>query len=135
MKTYYFQVVSILLLVLSLIAFSDNLITDMGQESNSDPKFIIHGLIMFAWFIIFVVQANFIRKGNYTAHIKWGVAGMITAIGVFLSTVYVFIAIYKGWDATPFYAKANRIFMLSFAVLVLLGYLNRQNGTKHKRYI
>ncbi len=135
MKKYYFQTVSIFLLILSLIAFSDNLITDVRQESNSDPKFIIHGLFMFAWFIIFVIQANFIRKGNYAAHIKWGVAGMITAIGVFVSTVYVFVAIYKGWDAMPYFAKANRFFMLSFAVLVVFGYLYRKNGARHKRFI
>ena len=135
MRTHYFQIVSVLLLVLSLIAFSDNLITDVEQESNSDPKFIIHGLLMFAWFIIFVVQTNFIRNGNYKAHIKWGIAGILTAIGVFLSTVYVFIAVYKGWDALPYFAKANRFFMLSFAVLVVLGYLNRQNAAKHKRLI
>ncbi|WP_291117917.1 hypothetical protein [Flavobacterium sp. UBA6135] len=135
MKKHYFSIVSILLLLLSLIAFSDNLITDVGQESNSDPKFIIHGLFMFAWFIIFVFQSNFIRKGDYKAHMKWGIAGMLVAIGVFLSTVYVFITVYKGLDSMPYFAKANRFFMLSFAVLVVLGYLNRQNGTKHKRFI
>ncbi len=135
MKKHYFSAVSIFLLLLSLLAFSDNLITDVGQESNSDPKFIIHGLIMFAWFIIFVVQTNFIRKGDYKAHMKWGIAGMVTAIGVFISTLYVFVAIYKGWDAMPYFAKANRFFMLSFAVLVVLGYINRQNATKHKRFI
>jgi hypothetical protein len=135
MKKYYFQTASFLLLILSFIAFSDNLITNVGQKSNSDPKFIIHGLLMFAWFIIFFVQTNFIRKGNYKAHIKWGIAGMVTAIGVFLSTVYVFVTVYKGWDVMPFYVKANRFFMLSFAVFVLLGYVNRQNGTKHKHFI
>lgn len=107
----------------------------MRQESNSDPKFIIHGLLMFAWFILFVVQANFIRKGNYKAHIKWGIVGLVAAIGVFLSTLYVFVAVYKGWDAMPYFAKANRFFLLSFAVLVVLGYRNRQNGTKHKQLI
>jgi hypothetical protein len=135
MKKYYFQTASILLLILSLIAFSDNIITDIGQKSNSDPMFIIHGLLMFAWFVIFVVQTNFIRKGNYKAHMKWGIAGMVSAIGVFLSTIYIFVMVYKGYDAMPFYVKANRFFMLSFAVLVLFGYLNRQNGTKHKRFI
>jgi hypothetical protein len=107
MRKYYFQTASLFLLVLSIIAFSDNLITDVGQKSNSDPKFIIHGLIMFAWFIIFAIQANFIRKGNYAAHIKWGIAGMITAIGVFLSTVYVFVAVYKGWESMPFFCKGQ----------------------------
>jgi hypothetical protein len=42
--------------------------------------------------------------------------------------------VYKGWDAMPYFAKANRFLMLSFAVLVVLGYINRQNATKHKRF-
>lgn len=135
MKKYYFQTVSILLLFLSLIAFSDNLITDVRQESNSDPKFIVHGLIMFAWFILLVIQANFIRKGDYKAHMKWGKAGMICAVGVFLSTVYVFVAVYESWEAMPYLVKANRFFMLSFAVLIALAYRYRKNGVKHKRLI
>ena len=39
----YFSVTSALLLFLSVVAFSDNLFTDVGQASNHDPKFVIHG--------------------------------------------------------------------------------------------
>ena len=95
MKKYYFFVVSIILLVLSFIGFSDNLITDVGQESNSDPKFIIHGLFCFAWFIILVIQTNFIKKGNYKAHMTYGIAGLLAALGVFITTLYIFIVIYN----------------------------------------
>lgn len=135
MRKYYFLAVSILLLILSIIAFSDNLITNVGQESNSDPKFIIHGVFMFGWFIIFVVQANFIQKGDYKAHIKWGITGMIAAIGVVISTIFIFVVIHEGWDALPFFAKANRFFLPSYAILVGLGYLNRANAVNHKRFL
>jgi hypothetical protein len=66
---------------------------------------------------------------------RLGIAGMIAAIGVFISTLYVFIAVYEGWDGMAFYVMANRFFMPSFAVFVLLGYLNRKNGVQHKRFI
>jgi hypothetical protein len=135
MRKNYFLVASLILLIMSLLAFSDNLIWDIGQESNSDPKFIMHGLLCYTWFILFVVQANFIRKGDYRAHKKWGIAGMVTAIGVFISTVYIFAVVYEGWGAMPFWVKANRLFMASFAVLVVLGYLKRKNGVQHKRYM
>jgi len=133
MRKNYFFVANLLLLILSIIAFSDNLITDVGQESNSDPKFIIHGLFCFAWFIILVIQTNYIKKGNYKAHIKLGLAGMIAAIGVFTTTIYIFIVIYEGWNAMPYYVKANRFFMPSFALMVWLGYLNRKKPDVHKR--
>ncbi len=84
------------MLLMSVVAFSDNLLTDEGQKSNSNPKFIIHGLFCLAWFIMLVVQSGFIRSKNYKAHIRWGVAGMLMALGVFLSSVYIFVVIYKG---------------------------------------
>ena len=135
LKNSYFQIVSTLLLVLSVIAFSDNLITDVGQESNGDPKFIIHGLFMFAWFGTFVTQAFLIARKKYDVHIKWGKIGFVLSIGVFLSTLYVFIAIFKGWDAMEPFVKANRLLMLSFAVFLMLAYIYRNNRVKHKRFI
>lgn len=135
MKKYYFQTVSALLLLLSFIAFSDNLITDIGQESNSDPKFIIHGLFMFAWFGTFVAQSWFILRRKYEVHMRWGKIGFIIAVGVFISTLYVFIAVFKGWEAMAPFVKANRLFMLSFAVFLLFAYLYRKDREKHKRFI
>lgn len=135
MKKHYFLVVSIILLILSLVAFSDNLITDVGQKSNSDPKFIIHGLFCFAWFIILVLQTNFIKKGNYNAHVQLGIAGLIAAFGVFTTTLYIFIVMYKDWDEMSALVRANRFLMLGYAVLVTLAYLNRKNTAQHKRLI
>lgn len=135
MKKYYFLVVSIVLLMFSILAFSDNLITDVEQKSNSDPKFIIHGLFCFAWFIILVIQTNFIRKRNYKAHMRLGIAGLIAAFGVFITTLYIFIIIYEGWDNMSPLVKANRFFMLSFAILVTIAYFNRKKTTSHKRLI
>ncbi|MCR9253663.1 MAG: hypothetical protein NXI20_24820 [bacterium] len=135
MKKYYFLIVSTLLLILSFIAFSDNLITDIGQESNSDPKFVIHGLFMFAWFGTFVMQSYFAALRNFQAHIKWGKIGFLISIGVFVSTLYVFLSVFKGWDAMEPFVRANRFFWLSFATFILLAYLNRKNKLVHKRFI
>lgn len=135
MRTYYFSIVGILILLLSLLAFSDNLITDVGQESNRDPKFVIHGIIMFLWFFIFAIQANLIRKDNVEAHKKLGIAGMIVAIGVVLSTFYLLYATYNGWHNLVFYAKPNRFFVPSFAILIFLAFRYRRLPETHKRLI
>lgn len=135
MRKNYFFWTSLFLLLLSVFAFSDNLFYDVKQESNSDPKFIIHGLFFLAWFIILVIQAGYIRKENYKAHRTLGITGMLIGLGVIISTFYVFVAVYKGWSVMPFFVKANRFFTTSFAILILLAYLNRKHGVKHKRYI
>lgn len=135
MKKKYFLVVSIILLVLSLVAFSDNLITDVGQKSNSDPKFIIHGLFCLAWFIILVIQTNFIKKGNYDAHMKLGIAGIIVAIGVFITTLYIFVVIYNGWNNMTPDVRVNRFLMLGFAIFITLSYFKRKKTADHKRLV
>lgn len=135
MKKNYFLIASILLLLLSIVGFSDNLFYDVHQPSNSDPKFIVHGLFMFAWFVMLTVQTNFIKKGNHRAHILWGTTGLIAAVGTVLSTFYLFAAVYKGWDVMPFYAKANRFLMPAFALFVWLAYKHRNNPVLHKHYI
>ncbi|RIW15075.1 hypothetical protein D0X99_11545 [Algoriphagus lacus] len=135
MPKNYFSWVSIFMLLLSLIAFSDNLFYDIGQESNSDPKFIVHGLFFLAWFVILVVQSNFIRKGDIRAHRKWGMWGMGIALGVILSTFYVFYAVYEGWEAMPGFVKVNRVFTVSFTVLVALAYWKRTYPALHKRFL
>jgi hypothetical protein len=135
MKKNYFFIVSIILLALSFFAFSDNIITDVGQKSNSDPKFIIHGLFCFAWFSILVFQTFYIRKGDYTTHKRVGILGAWIAAGVFISTVYVFVVIFESWRDMWFVAKANRFFMASYAILIVLAFISKAEGVKHKRYI
>lgn len=135
MKKNYFFVTSLILLLFSVIGFSDNLFTDVHQPSNRDPKFIVHGLFMFAWFIFLVVQTRFIHSGDTKAHIRWGLVGLMAAAGTVLSTLYVFAAVNKGWDALAFYAKANRFLMPSFGLYVWLGYHYRKKPILHKRYL
>jgi len=60
---------------------------------------------------------------------------MFIGIGVVLSTFYIFIATYPGWSELTFFAKANRFFMISFAVLLFLSYTRRNNFIQHKRLI
>lgn len=133
MKDYYFSIVSVLLLGLTLVAFSDNLVTDIGQESNADPKFIAHGLFCLAWMVIFAVQTNLIRRWDYKAHQRLGIAALFVAAGVVVSTLYVFVALWNGWDKLVFYARPNRFFLPSFAVLIALGFFYRKVPDNHKR--
>lgn len=66
---------------------------------------------------------------------KLGIAGVIAAVGVTVTTIYIFTVIYKGWDAMFFIAKANRFFLPTYALFVWLGYKNRKIPVKHKRFM
>lgn len=131
----YFSIISILLLFLSIVAFSDNLFTDVGQPSNGDPKFIIHGLFGLAWYVLLATQATLIRLRNVKLHRKLGIATFIVAIGVVLSTLYIFIVVWKGWSNMAEDARANRLLLPGFAACLLPAWHRRSQSEWHKRLI
>lgn len=125
----YFSIVSVVLLVLSVAAFSDNLFTDIGQPSNRDPKFIAHGAFGLAWYALLVVQANLIRTRNITLHKRIGIAALVVAAGVVVSTLYIFIVTWKGWSNMGPEVRANRLFLPGYALCVSLAWFRRGNPT------
>lgn len=135
MRRNYFAFASGFLLALSLWSFSDNFLWNVGQPSNSDPKLVVHGLFCMAWMIVLFAQAMLVRGGNIRTHRTLGVAGCIAAVGVTVTTIYVFFVVWKGWDAMAPYLRANRLLLPSYSILVLLGYLNRRRPEWHKRYM
>ena len=134
-RRYYFPVVSLSLVALTLIAFSDNLFTNVGQPSNRDPKFIVHGLLCGAWMIVLFAQSTLVATGNVRLHRKLGIAAVVIAIGVALSTIWVFYAAWKGWAVMTPDVKANRLLLPSFALFAALGFINRRRPDRHKRFI
>lgn len=132
-RSGYFATVALIVLGLTLLGFSDNLLTNVGQPSNSDPKFIIHGLFCLGWMVLFVVQTQLVRLGHVRWHRTLGLAGTIVAAGVVLSTLWVFIAVWKGWAEMPVWARANRLLLPSFGVLVLAALLRRRRPDWHRR--
>lgn len=132
-KRYYFPVASFLLLALTVAAFSDNLFTDTGQSSNSDPKFIIHGMLCGAWMILLFTQSCLVSADNVRLHRKLGAVGIAIAIGVTLSTCWLFVAAWNGWAAMSPEVKANRFLLPSYSLFVALAFLNRKRPIWHKR--
>lgn len=131
----YFPAVSLAVLVLVLIAFSDNLFTDIWQESNRNPVLVVHGLFALAWVLLFFVQAVLIRSRAVVNHQKLGVVAGAIAVGVVLSTAWLFVVVWKGWDAMPFHVKANRMLLPAFAIAVALAVRWRKVPALHKRMI
>ena len=135
LKRYYFPAVFTLLFALSIAAFWDNLVTDVGQPSNSDPKMLVHAFFAAAWMLTLVLQSGFIRAGNVRLHRKLGTAGFLAAVGVIARTVYLFAVKWKGWALMEPEVKANRLLLPAFAVFILLAYRNRRRPEVHKRLV
>lgn len=131
----YFATISATLLVLSIWGFSDNLFWDIGQPSNSDPKFVVHGLFCLAWLVIFFSQSMLVANRNVALHRKLGLVGFVIAIGTIISTVYLFAVIWKGWENMAPFVKANRVLFASYAVCVFWAFYLRRKSAWHKRLL
>nr|WP_166180005.1 hypothetical protein [Altererythrobacter segetis] len=134
-RRHYFPALFVLLFALSLAAFWDNLVTDVHQPSNGDPKMLVHAFFAASWMLTLVVQSAFIRAGNVRLHRRLGTAGFIAAVGVTLSTLYLFVAKWKGWALMEPEVKANRLLLPAFAIFILLAYRNRRRPEIHKRLV
>jgi len=134
-RRYYFPLASLLLLALTIVGFWDNLVSDTGQPSNSDPKFIIHGVLCGAWIILLVAQTWLVRGGNVRLHRRLGIAGAAIATGVTLSTIWVFVVIWNGWAVMAPDVKINRLLLLSYSLFVILALRLRRRPDWHKRLI
>lgn len=117
------------------MAFSDNLVFDVGQPSNRDPKFIVHGLFGLAWYLLLALQANLVRVRKVGLHRRLGIATFLVGVGVVLSTLWVFIAVWKGWGAMGAEARANRILLPGYALALALAWHWRAQAHRHKRLI
>lgn len=134
-RSAYFTLTAALLLFLSVVAFSDNLFTDVGQASNRDPKFVVHGLFGLAWYVLLLVQANLVRVRNLALHRKVGLATMVVALGVALSTLYIFVVLWKGWANMGEEVRANRLLLPGFVLFLFLAWWNRARADWHKRLV
>ena len=134
-KHIFFPVFGIVLLALSLVGFSDNLFTDVGQPTNSDPKFIVHGIFALAWFLLIAIQPFLIRRRNVALHRTLGFYGMFVAAGLVVSTAYIRIVAFQADGALGTLAIFNTILMTGFVVCIVLAYRNRSRAEVHKRLI
>lgn len=129
----YFVAASAALLFLTVWGFSDNLFWNVSQPSNSDPKFVVHGAFCLTWMVILFAQAVLVGRHRMRTHRRLGRVGAFVALGVASSTLWVFVAVWEGWQAMPLYVQANRLLLPSYAVFVAWAIVQRRRSAWHKR--
>lgn len=127
--------ITTLLLALSVGAFSDNLFTDVRQPSNRDPKMVVHGIFGLAWAILFATQAWLVNVRRVSLHRRLGRAAFGVAIGLIVTTLYLFYDKFRGWAVMIPETLANRLLLPVFVVCVALAYVRRTQPDWHKRLL
>ena len=131
----YFPAVTTLLLMLSLVAFSDNLFTDIHQPSNSDPQMIIHGLFAASWMALLATQAWLVNLRIVELHRRIGPYAFLAGAGMALTTAYLFYSRFKGFAAMEAEVIANRLLLPVFIASAWLAWRNRRRPDWHKRLL
>jgi len=125
---------AIIFWIIMMAGFSDNWLYDIGQPSNSDPVFIIHGILAFFWFTLLVVQSGFIKRQRVGLHKKLGVYAFI----VYLLLIPSSLAIYVKMLVVNGTIDANGLGLLGlyiFAViLIFMAYRMRNSNIKDHKF-
>ncbi len=127
MRKYFYIFLSLTLWLIMIIGFSDNWLTDTGQPSNSEPKFMIHAFFAFSWFTMLVVQNTLIRKNNVKAHMKAGKFGFLIYLGFLLSTLPLY---FKEFAPLSIMVFSQLVFG---SILIAMGYRNRNKDVNAHR--
>ncbi|GMG86502.1 hypothetical protein [Biformimicrobium ophioploci] len=127
----FFFFASLSLLVFVVAAFGLKVIVHPERLARYEiPLVVLHGLIMVAWFGLFVLQARLVQAGSIRAHRRAGFAGimlliLMVATGIPLS--------YQLGRAMLF--VANCVMLLTFTALFVSAVIaaSRRNFEAHKR--
>jgi hypothetical protein len=103
------------------------------------PLVVVHGLAMFTWIILFLVQSIFILKGNRRLHMRIGVvgaalAGVMVILGsatAILSTRYNSES-YQLFGGARFFLATMLGEMLAFGTLVAIAVIYRRRAEIHR---
>ena len=117
---------SLVFWLLMVIGFSDNWLFDVGQESNSDPKYLIHAFFAFSWFTLLVIQAGLIRRKRVKIHMALGIAGVIVYAGLFVATSYIYLSRLLSEGSPEPLAMLNMAMFVFVTILIVKGLLIRK---------
>lgn len=99
----------------------------------------LHGIVMTAWFVLFVVQVRLVAVRRVGLHRRLGLAGGVVAVLVVaVGTVTAITAARLGRSPGPpplVFLTIPLGDMVIFAVLVALGLAYRNRGDVHKRWM
>jgi hypothetical protein len=126
-----------------IAAFGPSIVHSENRSGPITPSLAAHGIVFFAWLLLFIAQTILGRTGNLALHRRMGMWSAILAVAlVFLGYKVTITMGRRGYDLSgdagarsdPLAAMAFPLLdTFIFAVLFLAAYLYRHRGAIHKR--
>jgi hypothetical protein len=133
-REQFFFYFNLLILIIVFGAFGVNGFVNFEDLPPISLIVIIHGIFMFAWYTLVVVQAKLIRQRNYNVHITLGKLSIALAAGIVISGILMTLDSYARSSRVDI-VTVNLFITINFIILYSLALLRRRQADKHKRLI
>lgn len=141
-RSRFFLYMALGFMAIALVGFSTTFFIPVARGAFSAPPVIhVHGVLLFAWLILFVLQSSLIQRRRILVHRRLGVAGVVMSAGIVISGVLVGVYATRrdlaaGGDEFVRGQLVNILIeMLLFGALVTAAILYRRDGESHKRLL
>jgi hypothetical protein len=134
---------AVIAVLFSVAAFGPSMTLTAGRSGRLTAMLAAHGVVFFAWLLVFLAQSMLARMGRLDLHRRLGEWSVILASMMVVLGYYTTIAMgRRGFDLSgdlaarsdPLAAMAFPLLdILMFAVLFAAAYLYRHRGAIHKR--
>lgn len=121
--------------LIMMIGFSDNWLYDTSQPSNSNPIFIIHGLIAFAWYSLLPIQTALIGRKNIGLHRKLGLISFIIFILLIPASLAIYLDLYLRTGSIDGNAMGLLLLYLFGVGLIIHAYRLRKKDLKEHKML
>jgi len=142
-ERWFFTGMALAMLAVAVTGFLPSIVHTAGRRAPLAPLVAAHGILFFAWLIIFLVQSRLVATGRIALHRRVGVAaGFVLALMVPLSFVATVAMVRRGFDLSgdlridsdPLFESVFQFGDLSlFAVLAVAAIAYRRRSDIHKR--
>jgi len=147
MRNKFYLVMSIILILIVFAGFAQSFYLAPMFETEPDiPIEYVHGAVMSAWFIIFMLQTSLVAAGRSDIHRRLGILGAVIGVGVIVMGLIVIVQI-PAWlitQGTDFSIEETQQIwsqvlwgdfgsIMAFSMFFGLGMLYRKRTNVHKR--
>jgi hypothetical protein len=142
-ERWFFSSIAIAMLATSAAGFMPSLVRTGGRRALLSPLAAAHGIVFFAWLLIFLVQSSLVVSRHVALHRKLGLASvLVVALMIPLASATTAAMTRRGFDLSgdlridhdPLYESIfpfSNIFIFSVLVIAAIGY--RRRPEIHKR--
>lgn len=148
----YFTFMALVMIAISIAGFMPAIVDPASRRAPLTPLAAVHGMVSFAWLVLFLVQTRLVAMGRVAVHRRLGIAGVtLFAVMVPLGYITTIEMVRRGFDLSgdqnvdhythagyidPQYGAVFNLYgLVAFAVLAAAGLVFRRRSEIHKRFM